>query len=191
MAGMTTPQDPPGQPPEQAPPVFPGYPGSTPPTGGVVPSGPVGPRPKEVDYSFWLWVTNFALGLVGLIFFVGEFDTIRATAMEEARRQGGAIDEAQLESITTTALIIAVIIGVLFSALQVLFAYFMRKGRNWARIVLAVFGGLGVLSGLYSLATESGGQLALSMISLLVVIGAIVTMFLAAANPWFRPRPGI
>ncbi|MGH3902776.1 MAG: hypothetical protein ACRDTE_01030 [Pseudonocardiaceae bacterium] len=189
---MTTPQDPHGQPPEQTSPAFPGYPGSMPPpTGGFVRSGPVGPRPKEVDYSFWLWVTNFALGLVGLIFFVGEFDTIRDTALEEARRQGGAIDDAQLESITTTALIIAVIIGVLFSALQVLFAFFMRKGRNWARIVLAVFGGLSVLSGLYSLATASGGQLALSMISLLVVIGAVVTMFLAAANPWFRPRPGI
>lgn len=67
----------------------------------------------------------------------------------------------------------------------------MRKGRNWARIVLAVIGGLGVLSGFYSLTTESGGQLALTVVSLIVVIGAIVTMFLPGANPWFRPRPGV
>ncbi|MGH4017326.1 MAG: hypothetical protein ACRDSL_26055, partial [Pseudonocardiaceae bacterium] len=162
---------------------------------GFAPAGPVGPRPKEVDLSFWLWVTSFVLGLVGLVFFVGEFDTIRDAAVDEARRQtqreGGAIDEAQLESITATILVIGVIIGVLLSAVQLLIAFFMRKGRNWARIVLAVIGGLGVLSGFYSLTTESGGQLALTVVSLIVVIGAIVTMFLPGANPWFRPRPGV
>lgn len=163
-----------------------------PPVGGFEPvaAGPAGPRPKEVDLSFWLWVTSFVLGLVGLVFFVGEFDTIRDTAMEEARRQGGAIDEAQLDSITTTALVVGVIFSGLVSAVQLLLAFFMRKGRNWARIVLAVIGGLGVLSGFFSLTAESGGQLALTVVSLIILIGAIVTMFLPGASPWFRPRPG-
>lgn len=114
-----------------------------PPPGGFLPGAAAGPRPKEVDLSFWLWVTSFVLGVIGL----------------------------------------------LVSAVELLFALFMRKGRNWARILLTVFGVIAVVSGLYSLTTESGVQLALTVISLPVVIGAIVTMFLPAANPWFRPRP--
>lgn len=119
-----------------------------PPPGGFVPTGPVGTRPKEVDLSFWLWVSSFVLGLVGLLLFVGEFDAIRDTAMQEARRQaqldGTVLDEAELQR---------------------------------------------VLSGLYSLTTESGARLGLTAISLLIALGAVVTMFLPAANPWFRSRP--
>lgn len=163
-----------------------------PPPGGFAPTGPVGTRPKEVDLSFWLWVSSFVLGLVGLLLFVGEFDAIRATAVEEARRQaqldGTVLDEAQLENIIGIGLIAAVVIGLLVSAVQLLLAVFMRRGRNWARIILAVLGGLSVLSGLYSLTTESGAQTALTVVSLLVVLGAVVTMFLPAAAPWFRSR---
>ena len=163
-----------------------------PPPGGFAPTGPVGTRPKEVDLSFWLWVSSFVLGLVGLLLFVGEFDAIRATAVEEARRQaqldGTVLDEAQLENIIGIGLVAAVVIGLLVSAVQLLLAVFMRRGRNWARIILAVLGGLSVLSGLYSLTTGSGAQTALTVVSLLVVLGAVVTMFLPAAAPWFRSR---
>lgn len=168
-----------------------------PPVGGFPPAGigpaPVGPRPKEVELSFWLWVASFAIGLIGLLLFVGQYDTIRDTALEEARReaqrQGGSLDVAQIETITTVVLVIGVIIGLVFSLVQLLFAFFMRKGRNWARIVLAVIGGISVLFGLVSLTGIAGGQLALTGISLIILIGAIVTMFLPGANPWFRSRP--
>jgi hypothetical protein len=46
-----------------------------------------------------------------------------------------------------------------------------------------------VLPGLYSLTTESGVRLALTAVSLVIVLGAIIAMFLPAANPWFRARP--
>lgn len=81
------------------------------------------------------------------------------------------------------------IIGLLISAVQLLFAFFMRKGRNRARITLAVIGVVSVLFGASSLAAAPAFPLILSLISYLVVIGAVVTMFLPAANPWFRPRP--
>lgn len=151
------------------------------------------PRPKEVELSFWLWVTSFVIGLIGLSLFVGQYDTIRDTALEEARReaqrQGGSLDIAQIETVTTVFLVIGVIIGLVFSLVQLLLAFFMRKGRNWARIVLAVIGGISLLFGLLSLTGIAGGQLALTVVSLIVLIGAIVTMFLPGANPWFRPRP--
>lgn len=154
-----------------------------------------GPRPREVDASFWLWVASFVLGVISLLYFLTDFDTIRDTALEEARRQlhrqpGAGVTGQQLDAIATAGLVIGAVIGVALTALQLLFAFLMRAGRNWARIVLAVFGVLGVLSGLYSTSSEAGAQSVLSVVSLLVVLGALVTMFLPGANPWFRSRTG-
>lgn len=197
---MTTPQDPAGQQPGQSWPVPPssGYPGATPPSAGgwvAGQSGPPAQRPKEVDISFWLWVTSIVLGLVGLLFFVGQFDTIRDTVLDEVRRQaqrqGETLNEQELQSFASAALAVAVTFSLLFAAGQLLLASLMRKGRNWARIVLAVLGGFIALSRLLSLGAEPGGPSVLAGVGLIVLIGAIVTMFLPAANPWFWPRPKI
>jgi hypothetical protein len=149
--------------------------------------------PREVDASFWLWVAGFVLGLLGLLYFATEYDTIRDTALEQARNQlrgqRAALNQQQLETITTLALVGGIVVALALDTLQLVLAFLMRKGRNWARIVLAVFGALSVLSGLGSMSSESGVQAVLSVISLLVLLGALVTMFLPGANPWFRPRP--
>ena len=80
-------------------------------------------------------------------------------------------------------------IGLLLVVAQVIFVFLMRGGRNWARIVLAVLGGLVVLFGLIGFAGTTGAMGAGSLLQLLLLIGAIVTMFLPAANAWFCPRP--
>lgn len=180
---MTSPQDPLGGQYQPAPPLPPHPEGAA--------TSP-GSRPKEVDISFWLWVASFVIGLFGLVYFVGEFDTIRDTALEEARkaalRGGRPIDEQQIGAIINASLIVGVVIGVVLCAVQLLFAFLMRKGRNWARIVLAVIGGLSILSGFFSL-TDVSGELPLNLLGLLIVAGAVGTMFLPGANPWFRRRP--
>jgi len=67
----------------------------------------------------------------------------------------------------------------------------MYKGRNWARTVRAVFGGLRLLSLPIVLIGLTGALLVIGVLQLPLLIGAIVTMFLPAANAWFRPRqPG-
>lgn len=71
---------------------------------------------------------------------------------------------------------------------QLILAYLMRGGRNWARIVPAVLGGLGLVSGLYGLSSVAGLQLLLSLLNGVVLLAALVTMFLPGANPWFRAR---
>jgi hypothetical protein len=63
----------------------------------------------------------------------------------------------------------------------------MYKGRNWARIVLAVFGGLRLLSLPIVLIGLTGALLVIGVLQLPLLIGAIVTMFLPAANAWSGP----
>lgn len=196
--GMTTPYDPQSRQPEQLPsassPSPSGYPGPMSPVGGAapVPSGPVVSRPKEVEISFGLWVTSVVIGLISSVIFVSQFDSFRGIMLEEMRRQSpgpsGALDESRLDTIVTVVFVVALAIMLIITLVQLLFAFFMRKGRNWARIVLAVIGGILVLVGIPSLLGVSGGQLLLTLVSLLVVLGAIVTMFLPGAHPWFRPH---
>ncbi|MGH3935227.1 MAG: hypothetical protein ACRDS1_09670 [Pseudonocardiaceae bacterium] len=148
-------------------------------------------RPKEVEISFWLWITNLVLGMLGALITLTQIDQIRTAAIDRAVAQDPTLDRSVIESAATVGLIVGVVVGLAIVAAQLAFVFLMRGGRNWARIVLAVLGGLGVLFGLIGLAGASGATSATGLLQLLLLIGAIVTMFLPAANAWFRPsRPG-
>jgi hypothetical protein len=72
-----------------------------------------------------------------------------------------------------------------------MFLWFAWNGRNWARIVLWVLGGLSVVSGLFSLggagATGQNGFLtAIGFFQLLLVIAGIVLLALKPSNEWYR-----
>ncbi|MDQ4020104.1 MAG: hypothetical protein M3257_00350 [Actinomycetota bacterium] len=146
-------------------------------------------RPKEVEISFWLWISTIVLGLLGSVPILFQFDQLRAQAINQALADDPALDRSTIESVTTGALVAGAVIGLLLVVAQVIFVFLMRGGRNWARIVLAVLGGLVVLFGLIGFAGTTGAMGAGSLLQLLLLIGAIVTMFLPAANAWFRPRP--
>jgi hypothetical protein len=80
--------------------------------------------------------------------------------------------------------------GLLFIAVYALFVWFAWGGRNWARIVLWVFAGLGIMGGVAGLAV--GGPLpflrALGGFQLLLVIAAVVLLALKPSNDWYRFR---
>lgn len=147
-------------------------------------------RPKEVDTSFWLWISYFALGVLGIFFTYPQTQQIRNEAMREALAKNPELDQTAFENFMTVAVNVGLALGLLFVAVLIVFVYLIRGGRNWARIVLAVIGGLGLLFGLLGLAGASGLSVLLALIQLLLLTGAIVTMFRPAANAWFRPvRP--
>lgn len=162
-----------------------------PPPSGGYPAGQAplrGIRPKEVEISFWLWITSVVLGVIGAVVTYPQIQQLQAEAIDQALAQDPALDRSSVESITAAALIGGIVIGLLFVVAQLVFVFLMRGGRNWARIVLAVLGGLSVLLGLIGLAGAAGSTGASSLLQLLLLVGAIVTMFLPAANAWFRPR---
>ncbi len=162
-----------------------------PPPSGGYPAGPAplrGIRPREVEISFWLWIANLVLGLLGAVIAYFQIDEIQAEAINETLAENPTLDRSVVENAATAGLIVGVVIGLLLIAAQVAFVFLMRGGRNWARIVLAVLGGLGVLIGLLGLAGTTGSMGVGALLQLLLLIGAIVTMFLPAANAWFRPH---
>lgn len=143
------------------------------------------PRPREVEISFWLWIATFVLGVIG---FITLYSRIRAELIAQALAQNPAADQSTIESAAMSGFAVGIVLGLLFAVAELVFVFLMRGGRNWARIVLAVFGGLGVLFGLFSLAVNPAAGSITGLLQLLLLIGAIVAMFLPAANAWFRPR---
>lgn len=159
-----------------------------------MPSYPTGPEPvgytppnriatpPEVLLSVKLWFASIIVGLVGGILVFALTD--QTAAMQAMADSDTGLTEDQLQAAVTIGLVIALVLAVILLALQVFFVLKMKAGRNWARIVLAVLGGLSIVSALPGLADFSAGT-AVNLISVLLLIAAIVFMFRPAANPYF------
>jgi hypothetical protein len=153
--------------------------------------GHPGAAPPEVKRLLTLTLVSAAIYLlnqvVGLI-------TTAGTDMSASYEQAGlsADQIAQTEGVAT---IFSVGIIVLALALYALVYVFLKKGKNWARvlgIVLAILSTLGVLLGLLTTALIglSGlGIVGLFLGLLLVVVNVLwlVTAFKAPVKHWFAP----
>ena len=67
----------------------------------------------------------------------------------------------------------------------------LGKARHWARVVLAVLVGLGVVAGLVWFAEsyrENPGETVLSTISTVILLVATVLLFTAPSNDWFAQK---
>ncbi|MGW7074300.1 hypothetical protein [Streptomyces sp. NPDC054866] len=150
------------------------------------PSGGEASAPPHVRAAFALWITAVVAGFFETVLVVGGLLSGGDTSAGEVA--GGVLLRMTV-----------------FSA-AVLVAVQLRRGRNWARLTLAV--GLGVL-GTLSLVSEplrwlAGGHTlgdafrdlkavdvlfgASRVLHLSAVLGAMVLMFRPTANAWFRAR---
>jgi hypothetical protein len=99
-----------------------------------------------------------------------------------------SVDE---EAVAELGLQVGIGFALFFTAAYLLFFWFAWKGYNWARIVLWVLGGIGVVGGLAGL-TTAGGPLpfvtALGWFQLLLTAVGIVLLALKPSNDWYRYR---
>jgi hypothetical protein len=175
------------------PPPGPQYPGYAP-----APSAPNGygapqpmERPTTVRAGLGAFIAVLILGLVSSIVTFADFDNIMNAALAAQGTSAAdlGVDE---QSFLRMVLIAGVVIGLVMAALQVMFIWFAWNGRNWARIVLWVLGGLGVLSGLFAVASPRAGEpgflVGLSLFSFLLTAAGIVLLALKPSNDWYRFR---
>ena len=186
-----------GPPPQYGQPSYGQPPYGQPPYGyAPAPSATPGPppepmeRPLTVRAGLGAFVASIVLSLASLGFMAADWDVYLRQQMAQQMELGNADPEA-MEFAQATAegfAVVAVVLGILFSALYLLFVWFAWTGRNWARIVLWVLGGLGVVSGLSSLAV--GGALpsmaVLGVFQTLALAVGIVLLALKPSNDWFR-----
>ena len=177
-------------PPAPGPQYYPGY--------GPAPSAPTGygapqamERPVTVRAGLGAFVAVLVLALVSSIVVFSQFDDILNAAIAAQGRSAQDLGVDQ-DAFVRTVLIAGVVFSLVSVALQIMFLWFAWKGRNWARIVLWVFGGLGVISGLVSIASPQPGYpgylTGLSVFSLLLALAGVVLLALKPSNEWYRFR---
>jgi hypothetical protein len=134
------------------------------------------------------FIAYVVLGLIASAVQFSNTDDLIRRAVAAANSQGGT----QLtEQAARSFVIIGAVIGLVFVALECLFIWFTWKGRNWARIVLWVIGGLAIVSGLVTLASGnylSGFLQGLSICEFVLVLAGVVLLAQKSANEWYRYR---
>ncbi|KDN19100.1 hypothetical protein [Amycolatopsis rifamycinica] len=148
----------------------PNYPqSSAPPSQAAAP-----PRPGTVEGAFWAFLAATVISLVGGLLIFGNRDSIASAARDSNRQRGGNLTDAQIDQAVNFTMITAVVIAVIIAALYLLFAFKLRAGRNWARIVLTVLTALQLLSVLIGQSTIAG---------YVAVLAAVIGVALSYAGP--------
>ncbi len=197
-------QPPYGQPPYGQPPYgqspygqspYPGY--------GAAPSAPSGygaptpvERPISVRAGIGAFVASIVISLVSQLIAVLNMDELTDLATNEAGLGELSPEEAEMAAgMAETFGTFGVLIGLLFTGLFALFVWFAWRGHNWARIVLWVLAGLGLVFGLLGAGLSSSFGVAtlpvltfLGWVEMLLDAVAIVLLALKPSSEWYRYR---
>lgn len=139
--------------------------------------------------AVYLWIASVVVGVVGV---VTSFGAVGPEIRQELTTQlANNPDLASLDSETVIrvagyAVVAVTLLGV---ALRVFLVVKLAGGRRWARIILAVLGGLSIVGAVIGVRSPSVVDAALSVLEALLVAAAAVYMFSAGANPYFSPTP--
>ena len=173
------------------PPPGPQYPGYAP-----APSAPTGygapqsmERPTSVRAGLGAFIGSMVLSAVSQVVSLLNYKTILDWSFDNAGIQPGADRDAALQA-ADIGVKIGIVVGFLFVAVYGLFLWFAWRGHNWARIVLWVLAGLGIVSGIAGLALGSPLPFltALGGFQMLLLIAAVVFLALKPSNEWYRFR---
>jgi hypothetical protein len=146
-------------------------------------------RPTTVRVGVGAFIASLILGVIGGIVTFSDLDTLIDRALAQARDSSS--DVTLTHDTVRTAIIAGGVIALIIVAIQAMFIWFAWNGRNWARIVLWVIGGFGIVSGIVGLAggTATSGFLGtLSVFQFLLVLGGVVALAMKPSNEWYRYR---
>lgn len=167
----------------------PSYAGAMGYSNGAEPEKPATPKTLKIA-SYFIYGT-ILLGIIATILQVSNPDALMQQAgITEEDLSGSGLSSEDMESFTRMGMWAGAIWAVIQYALTIMFTVFMLRGANWARIVLTILMAFGIFNILAipmaGLLGYSMGVAALSTISGLLCIGAIVYMFLRPSNEFFR-----
>ncbi|MGY1693034.1 hypothetical protein [Geodermatophilus sp. SYSU D01105] len=146
---------------------------------------PAPERPTTVRVGIGAFLATLILGVISSLVQFSDLDGLVAETVAVAN------DPALTEDVVRASLVVGAVIGLLLVALEALFIWFAWNGRNWARVVLWVLGGLSVLFGLTALGGAAGGVAgsgfldSLSVFTLLLTVVGIVALAMKPSNEWY------
>ncbi|GAA2751941.1 hypothetical protein [Amnibacterium kyonggiense] len=142
--------------------------------------------PSSVVWSYRLYIVGAVLGLIGAVVTFIALPAAISAGTDAANRalQGQSTNGVDVAGATTGlavgGAVLSAVITLAFSILTIVFARKMRAGRNWARIVLAVFAALQIFGVL--------GSYGVGAVHFVVVVVALILSFVPTSNAWFQQQ---
>jgi hypothetical protein len=159
----------------------------------AAPSGP----PRAVLASRWLWIAGALLSAGRSVVRLAD----RRALVNDLAQAAPQLGQDEVDAAVSGTVLLGLLICALVLGVYVLLANRMARGTNWARMVLAVLGGAGVLFGAVGLLAFGSGlagelgvpfnvaDMAVGVLGLLLDTAALTLMFVPAAAAYFRRRP--
>lgn len=172
--GAPTPAPGPDQGFPAAPPPPPAYPAGAGAPAAAPVVAPTAP-PRTVNIAFWLFVAGAVFSVISGIITIATIGSQRAdiiAALRNSKQAGSTNPESLADTLIATTTTLTVVTLIFWAVVFILFAFFMRRGANWARIVLTVLTVLSLLN-----LVNGFGAGALQVIA--TIIGVILI--------WLRP----
>jgi hypothetical protein len=151
-------------------------------------------RPVAVRAGLGAFIGSIVLSLVGSVVTLLNWDRFVVYIERETQAAAGSTEvPLDAEQLAELGLRIGLAVSVVTLVVYLLFIWFAWKGHNWARIVLWVIGGIGVVFGLVGLASGTGSGpfpfvTALGWFQLIFLAAGIVLLARPPANDWYRYR---
>lgn len=134
--------------------------------------------PRFVVIAFWLYLVTALTRVIGIIVSATQLPAAKQAAKDQLQSSGTSTNGVNVDAVVQGAFIAGIVVAVLFTAAFVVFDLLMRRGANWARIVLLVVTIVGI--------TGIAGGYGLGAVGVLASIAAAVLTFLPASNAWFH-----
>ncbi|MFI9813126.1 hypothetical protein [Saccharothrix variisporea] len=153
----------------------------------------VTPPPRWIDVSRWLWIGSAVVGLGRFLVQLAD----REMLISELRKQQPALSQDELDAAASGGVVFGLLLGGLLVLVYALLANRMAQGRNWARVVLTVFGAAGVFLGVVRLIAVGSGMaaafglvirpadLVFGAITMVLDCAALVLMYLPSVSSHF------
>jgi hypothetical protein len=142
--------------------------------------------------AFQLWVASAIITVIGIglsfLSWSDQKDQVVNDILSATQDTGETLSREDAEAFATVVFGATVAISLVITALILLFAFRMKAGKNWARIVLTIIGGI---SALFAIVAISGGGIAMvsSLLQAGLIIAAIVFMYQRASGEYFAKQP--
>ena len=137
--------------------------------------------PTTVNTAFWLYIASALLSVISGIITISLVGGDHAAIVRQLQNSNADLHGQNIDTLANAAVGVAIgvsIVTLIFWAVTfVLFAFLMRRGANWARIVLTVLTALSLVN-----IPNGFGTAALQVVLSIV---AVILIWLRPSNAWF------
>lgn len=163
---------------------------------------PTVPVPRYVDLARWLWIASTVIGFARSLVELSD----RSALVSELRKMAPQMSQEQVDSATNSGILLTIVSSLAILALYIAIATRMARGRQWARVVMALLGGLSVLGTVLVVVgvavlgparvTQTAGidmpvapvDMVFSVVVAAMSVATLVLLFHPESNRFFRER---